>query len=502
MATKPYLFTILGSILLLFSNCTGEPKNQLYNESAGSGEAILSIHGSQVNDREYPFIQHIEDTSRLHYGYLPVPENHANPGGREIEIAWAVVKSKVPETEKYPLIFLTGGPGGETLPMISLLMDFPLTEDRDVILFDQRGIGHSSPLPDFGEELPGLLAADLTPEEEYQKLVEILQIYREKSDSLGIGLQYYNTFQNARDIVSLMEHLDYEKYNIMGVSFGTRLARVTMDLSPELIHSAILDSPNPFDNDFITPRIRSYEQALKLVLENCDQDRVCSSTYPDLTSEYLNGVQALKDEPVLVQTEDLDFYVNAQDAIYLLRYQLYRDDALAGAPALIRAIVERDKDHIKENLLAAMPIITDGNYSMFLSTERFEHYDPAITRETLDELYSSMQLYPAPLGFFTSLYLAAGSWHGHSAEIEEKTFNLSDTPTLIFVNKYDPVTPPANGYIMNETLTSGHLLILDEGGHGGGNMECKMNVIREFMDKPSVLSGTECLNLAEMSDRF
>lgn len=451
---------------------------------------------SLSDDREYPFIQHIEDTSRLVYGYLPVPENHANPAGRRIEIAWTVVKSKDPASEKHPLIFLTGGPGGETLPMISLFMDIPLTDDRDVILFDQRGIGHSSPLPNFGEALPGLLAADLSPDEEYRKLVEILQAFREKSDALEIGLQFYNTFQNAKDVDSLMDHLGYEKYNIMGTSFGTRLARLTMDLSPEAIHSAILDSPNPFDSDFITPRIRSYEHALNLVLERCAQDRVCSSTYPDLNAEYWNGVQALKDEPVLVQTDDLDFYVNAQDAIYLLRYQLYREDALEGAPALIRAIAERDKEHIKVNLLAAMPIISDGNYSMFLSTERFEHYDPAITRQTLDELYSSMQLYPAPLGIFTSLYLASGSWHGHSAETKDKTFNLSDIPTLIFVNKYDPVTPPANGHIMNETLTSGHLLILDVGGHGGGNVECKSTVIREFMDNPSVLPGTACLKLA------
>lgn len=464
---KLYSGILIGFILLLFANCAGE----------------------------YPFIKHIEDTSRLQYGYLRVPENHTNPGGREIEIAWAVVKSKVPASKKYPLIFFTGGPGGETLPMINLFINSPLTDDRDVILFDQRGIGHSSPLPNFGEKLHGLLAADLTPEEEHQKLVEILQIYREKSESMGIELQNYNTFQNAWDIVSLLDHLGYEKYNIMGGSFGTRLARVVMDLLPDVIHSAILDSPNPFDNDFITPRIRSYDQALNLVLENCAQDRACKRTYPDLKSEYLNGVKALIDEPVLVQIDYHDFYVNAQDAIYLLRYQLYRGDALKGTPALIRAISERNNDQIKENLLAAMPMITGSNYSMFLSTERFEHYDPAITRQTLDELYSSMQLYPAPLGFFTSLYLASGSWHGYSAEAKDKTFHLSDIPTLIFVNKYDPATPPSNGHIMNETLTSGNLLILDEGGHGGGNMACKMKVIREFMDNPSVLSGIECLNL-------
>lgn len=450
---------------------------------------------AQGTENKFGFIEAVEDTNRVEYGYLEVPEDHANLSGKTIEIAWAVIKAKDSAAENYPVIFLTGGPGGETLPLISLFLNFPLADDRDVILFDQRGIGYSSPLPDFGDGLVDLLAADLTPCEEEAKLKELLDRYQEKSRQEGIQLHNYNSFQSALDTGMLKEHLGYEKYHLFGGSYGTRLARIIMEKFSGYIDSAVLDSPNPFGSNFITPRIESYEQALSLILERCSREPACSEEYPALKEEYISGITAMYDNPVLIELNGLQFYLNPQDAIYILRYQLYREDALEGAPALIRAYKERDKDHIRKNLEAAMPIITDGNYSMFLSVERYEHYDPKIDRDYLDALYSRMDLYPAPLGFFTSLYLAAGSWHSHTAEPGRKQFSVSDVPALIFVNKYDPVTPPEDGRIMNKTLSSGHLFILDEGGHGGGNMECKLKVIRSFLDNPSVRPESGCLNL-------
>lgn len=453
-------------------------------------------HAQEAN-RYFGFIENIEDLSRLDYGYMETPEDHENASGKTIDIAWTIIKAKNENSGRHPIIFLTGGPGGETLPAIPFFMNIPLSENHDIILFDQRGIGHSSPLPDFGDGLVDLLAADLTPAEEEEKLKGLLDQYREKARQEGLELHNYNSFQSAGDAGLLMEQLGYEKYHIMGGSYGTRLARIIMEKFPGYIDSAILDSPNPFGRDFITPRIESYEQALGLIIERCSREPVCRDKYPDLKNEYISGIVAMYENPVLIELDDLQFYLNPQDAIYILRYQLYRDDALEGAPALIRAYKERDKDHIRKNLEAAMPIITDGNYSMFLSVERYEHFDPAIDRNYLDELYSRMEFYPAPLGLFTSLYLAAESWHSHTATPEIKRFTSTDIPTIIYVNKYDPVTPPEEGRIMNKTLNNGYLFILDEGGHGGGNMECKLNVSLSFFGNSQKRPDTACLNLID-----
>jgi pimeloyl-ACP methyl ester carboxylesterase len=77
----------------------------------------------------------------------------------------------------------------------------------------------------------------------------------------------------------------------------------------------------------------------------------------------------------------------------------------------------------------------------------------------------------------------------------ERKFEKSDTPTLIFVNRYDPVTPPENGRLFMENLSQGHLLILDEGGHGQGNQQCKETVMIDFMNAPDSLPDVSCLNV-------
>jgi pimeloyl-ACP methyl ester carboxylesterase len=116
-----------------------------------------------------------------------------------------------------------------------------------------------------------------------------------------------------------------------------------------------------------------------------------------------------------------------------------------------------------------IPCMANGNYSLFLSIERYEHYNPRIGRAELQSLSSRLELFPAPLAFFTSLYLAAGDWHEGQAAPEQKNFRPPEIPAMIFVNQFGPVTPPADGRLMLEQLPNGRLFILDEGGYGEGN---------------------------------
>ena len=73
--------------------------------------------------------------------------------------------------------------------------------------------------------------------------------------------------------------------------------------------------------------------------------------------------------------------------------------------------------------------------------------------------------------------------------------NMFTIPTLIFVNQYDPVTPPEDGHIMLQELENASLYILDEGGHGGGNVDCRNAIMKAFMNYPDPGLDVSCLNL-------
>ena len=55
-----------------------------------------------------------------------------------------------------------------------------------------------------------------------------------------------------------MKHLDYEKYNLYGVSYGTRLGRVIQDMNSDYLNTVILNSPNPIVGDLLIDRLKSY----------------------------------------------------------------------------------------------------------------------------------------------------------------------------------------------------------------------------------------------------
>jgi pimeloyl-ACP methyl ester carboxylesterase len=133
---------------------------------------------------------------------------------------------------------------------------------------------------------------------------------------------------------------------------------------------------------------------------------------------------------------------------------------------------------------------------MLLSVEKYENFDPDNTTNVIEESYKNYPLIREKMGFFDAFYQAGRNWHTSSLPMEDRRFRNSDIPTLIFVNRYDPVTPPENGTLFMENLSQGTLLILDEGGHGSsGDDSCINQVMIDFMNDPQGSLDDSCLNL-------
>ena len=95
-------------------------------------------------------------------GYLVVPEDRSAPAGRTIRLAVAILKSPDLNPQPDPLLFLNGGPGSQALHDLPRFTDIfrllVIDLNRDVIFFDQRGVGLSQPALECPEVVPSLLA--------------------------------------------------------------------------------------------------------------------------------------------------------------------------------------------------------------------------------------------------------------------------------------------------------------------------------------------------------
>ena len=89
-------------------------------------------------------------------GYLTVPEDRSDPESREIRLAIAIFRHPDGNPQPDPIIYLEGGPAGSPLeirvPNFTASFGSMFAANRDIIVFDQRGVGYSQPAldcPDF-----------------------------------------------------------------------------------------------------------------------------------------------------------------------------------------------------------------------------------------------------------------------------------------------------------------------------------------------------------------
>ncbi len=428
-------------------------------------------------------------------GYMVVPENHELPHGKKIKIAYAILKSRDKSTKEFPAILLNGGPGAQALSIIERWVSNPMRNTRDLIVFDQRGIGFSSPLPNPDVGIFKILAGNFNEKQEYILMRDTLARYKQKCINNKLALECYITSQSAADVNALMENLNYKQYVLYGESYGTRLARTVMDKFPKRINCVIADAPAILEDDFLSLRIKNYSDGLEKIFRYCENDPHCKEKNPTIRNDYVDGVAALVKTPIELNIGGKSFFVNPQDALFMLRYQLYAPNSKTSVPAFIKALKERDTNNLNESQQFLQGFVNSLNLSLFISTGRNEEYDAKRTDNYFDSLYSTLPNVPAKLGFFTSLYKASSDWHTKVLTTEEKKLKQSAIPTLIFVNKYDPVTPPKNGFIFKETLPNAKLFVLDLQGHGVTG-DCATQVMIDFMSNPKGKINTSCLPLA------
>ena len=185
-------------------------------------------------------------------GHLIAPEDRSRADGRTVRLAVAVLKATGEAPASDPFVHLSGGPGGRLLEtgMQLYTPEFaaPIQAKRDLVFFDQRGVGLSRPkldCPEYVAAVRASYAVSATVEEETAQTMTALRACRERLVGEGVNLSAYTSAASAADLQDLMIALGYDRWNIYGISYGTRLALTAMRDTPEHIRSVVLDSTLP-----------------------------------------------------------------------------------------------------------------------------------------------------------------------------------------------------------------------------------------------------------------
>jgi pimeloyl-ACP methyl ester carboxylesterase len=463
-------------------------------------------------------------TERVSCGWLWVPEDRDDLTNTPwIQLAVAVIEATDGSTGGVPLVYLEGGPGGQALYSVEYYwLENPLTESRTVILIDQRGNGYSLPSLNCEEMESGA----------YEDEWEAGEACVARLTNEGVDLNQYNSSDSAADIRDLAIALGYSQVDLLGVSYGTRLAMTVMRDHPAVVRAVILDSIYP-------PNARGYTEAPYLTIEvfrrlfaGCAAHPACNGAYPDLEEVFLELVAELNDEPILVEfwdDEAGEYYDEAIDGdtlIYDLFDQMYSTGVIPYLPAFIYSLYDGDGDYAyqilddaaynNENAWAGVADVyyNDAefdNWEWDISDAEGQFYTVECSEEIPFDNYADAERLTA--GYDPTLAASLLSdtdfmisycelWGVEPAPAIENQAVVSSIPTLIVNGTYDPATPLEWAYLALETLSNGVVVEFPGYGHGIVLDACGLELMVDFLDDPSGHVDLGCLRALPLQPDF
>ncbi|NOK81694.1 MAG: hypothetical protein GFH27_549289n360 [Chloroflexi bacterium AL-W] len=444
---------------------------------------------------------------RVDCGRLIVPENRADPDQQNISIAVAIVRTGGANASPDPVVYLNGGPGAPTIGVLpAVLSEWQgFLQNRDLILFDQRGTGFSIPsLTCAPEESAITLPDNPTPDQINRVQADAWIACAERLESEGVDLHGYSSAESAADINALRQVLGYEQFNIIGGSYGSRLALTTMRDQPETIRSITLEANYPLEVNFGTDFVENADRALNLLFNDCAADTACNQVYPHLKETFKQLSQRLASTPITVTVTDpasgqpVPVVINQSLFVGVVVDALYSVDLIPAMPRLIY-----DTHHGRYELLARLiqPSGSSGGFNngQFWAVQCNEDYPFTTPQEYVDK----RQTNPLSRSFIESnpkfneaaLEICPAYRDTPPPAIENQPV-VSAIPALLLNGEYDPITPPSYAQKINDKLTNSFYYEVPGFGHvvtSSIDSSCPNSIIAQFLNTPNTTPDTTCI---------
>jgi len=383
-------------------------------------------------------------------GDLTVPQNRDLPHGRSIKLHVAYFHSTNPNPPEDPILYLVGGPGVSLLYDIEhLFYHFEVyLANRDVIVFDQRGTGYARPALLCENAHFGIESAEVCG-----------RFYRQ----WGIDLEAFSSVESAADAEDLRRALGIRAWNVVGVSYGSRLAQVIARDHPQGVRSVILDSVAELDGvDY--SRYSSRIEWPRQILRDCEADPPCRAAYPNIVEVFDDVVGRLVRQPVRVQDGEERIWLDVEMFIALTHQHISSHDGARAFPAMIAAAAQ-------------------GNFAPLLDYE--------VSYTLFDLMNTAINCNDGLYDWFTCD--AYGITVG--PPLDEQPINFA-MPTLIVNGHWDPLTPTESAKAVWRALPNAVFVEFPYLSHGvvRSGDTCAVSIAFAFLDDPTQPLPLECVS--------
>lgn len=444
-------------------------------------------------------------------GYLVAPQDHASPDGDKVRVFFAILRAHAATPEPDPVVFLAGGPGQAMSDFVDSTWSTSLGKRalRDVILFDQRGTGLSEPLLDCAGIDPDAFDAnpanDSGVASDADKLRAALAACREGYVEQGIELRHFDTEQSARDLKLLREGLGIPAWNLIGTSYGTRLALEAARLDPNGIRSLVLNSTMTMGDAFEPAIFDDRVRILERLFTDCAANDDCATAFPELRNSFESLRERLDATPLDVSVvlpdtgEVVDFEMDFPTFVGILMTHLSFQPGVEMVPVFIDSV---------DAVTAGRRTLTDAQWQRILGPSLFQGGGLAVglhlsvlCREVLPiaDLAGIDRRTSDSQGMFSprdkALYVdQCEAWQVGEARAEFSKPVASDIPTLMLIGEYDPLTPPYWTAMAAQHLPNSRAIAFPGAAHDVlGTSLCAQTIAAAFIADIGAELDTACV---------
>jgi pimeloyl-ACP methyl ester carboxylesterase len=413
-------------------------------------------------------------------GTLRVPEDPAAPDGRQIELALAWVPTDN-TADPDPVFMLAGGPGQsarDSYPTVAPAFR-EILRKRHVILLDQRGTGGSAALVcrDQAGRSAVAEALDETPAAAAEFARRCLAEVAQRADP-----RFYTTTVAVQDLEAARQALGAARVNLVGISYGTRVAQHYARAYPAHVRSVVLDGVVPNELALGSEHAKNLEASLDLQFARCSAEAACSKRLGDPRANFARLAAELRAAPRTLRYRDAFSGEERTDALTyghlasVVRLYAYAPAAAAMLPLTLHEAAEGRAEPLMAQAQMMLGQVSEqimhGMQLSVMCSEDGPHLraDPAdadtvLGSEFLDFTLAQCAVWPkgaVPEDFHAPL--------------------RSEAPVLLLSGEFDPVTPPRYGEQVLAGLTRGRHLVLRGQGHNVIGVGCTPKLVARFVD--------------------
>jgi pimeloyl-ACP methyl ester carboxylesterase len=250
------------------------------------------------------FLTDTSDVPTAQCTTVSVPVDYANPGGAQAKLA--VIKVPAAGRRIGSLLVNPGGPGASAVDMVagmaSDLEGTDIARDFDLVGFDPRGVGHSTPQLRCRTDAE-FDAFRRDPMVDYSPagVAHIEGLYRQLAqqcvDRVGTAfLANAGTASGARDMDVVRQALGDDQINYLGYSYGTELGTAYLEAFGGRVRSMVLDGAIDPTVDPVEENVNQmagFQTAFNDYAADCARSAACPlGTDP---AQFVNRYHALVD---------------------------------------------------------------------------------------------------------------------------------------------------------------------------------------------------------------